>query len=193
MPGMNRRVIDHIMGQVAGCILAATVLDSMTNLVKVVLHVDIERRNSPMGFGLSGLLLHIEDLVVGIEDDNTGALEFGDIGLLMTHDATGLLGLGEIDKLLETEEEDVVGSNDQQGRIALIATVEIIDGEQQVADSTETSFVGFGTVVKDGDGLSVASILHPGLEVMGELMVGDDDVLVDIRNTVDIDEHTIED
>ena len=111
----------------------------------------------------------------------------------MTHDATGLLGLGEIDKLLETEEEDVVGSNNQQGRIALIATVEIIDGEQQVADSTETSFVGFGTVVEDGDGLSVASILHPGLEVMCELMVGDDDVLVDIRNTVDIDEHTVED
>ena len=193
MPGMNRRMIDHIMGQVAGCILAATVLDSITNQVKVVLHVDIERRNSPMGFGLSGLLLHIEDLVVGIEDDNTGALEFGDIGLLMTHDATGLLGLGEIDKLLETEEEDVVGSNNQQGRIALIATVEIIDGEQQVADSTETSFVGLGTVVEDGDGLSVASILLPGLEVMGELMVGDDDVLVDVGNTVDIDEHTIED
>ena len=193
MPGMNRRMIDHIMGQVAGCILAATVLDSITNQVKVVLHVDIERRNSPMGFGLSGLLLHIEDLVVGIEDDDAGALEFGDIGLLMTHDATGLLGLGEIDKLLETEEEDVVGSNNQQGRIALIATVEIIDGEQQVADSTETSFVGFGTVVEDGDGLSVASILLPGLEVMGELMVGDDDVLVDVGNTVDIDEHTIED
>ena len=193
MPGMNRRVIDHIMGQVAGCILAATVLDSMTNLVKVVLHVDIERRNSPMGFGLSGLLLHIEDLVVGIEDDDAGALEFGDIGLLMTHDATGLLGLGEIDKLLETEEEDVVGSHDKQGRIALIATVEIIDGEQQVADSTETGFVGFGTVIEDGDGLGVAGILLPGLEVMGELMVGDDDVLVDVRNTVDIDEHTIED
>jgi len=193
MPGMNRRVIDHVMGQVARSILAATVLDSMTNQVKVVLQVDIERRNSPMGFGLSGLLLHIEDLVVGIEDDDAGALEFGDIGLLMTHDATGLLGLGEIDKLLETEEEDVVGSNNQQGRIALIATVEIIYGEQQVADSTETSFVGFGTVVEDGDGLSVASILHPGLEVMCELMVGDDDVLVDVGNTVDIDEHTIED
>ena len=193
MPGMNRRMIDHIMGQVAGCILAATVLDSITNQVKVVLHVDIERRNSPMGFGLSGLLLHIEDLVVGIEDDDAGALEFGDIGLLMTHDATGLLGLGEIDKLLETEEEDVVGSNNQQGRIALIATVEIIDGEQQVADSTETGFVGFGTVVEDGDGLGVAGILLPGLEVMGELMVGDDDVLVDVGNTVDIDEHTIED
>ena len=193
MPGMNRRVIDHVMGQVARSILAATVLDSMTNQVKVVLQVDIERRNSPMGFGLSGLLLHIEDLVVGIEDDDAGALEFGDIGLLMTHDATGLLGLGEIDKLLETEEEDVVGSNNQQGRIALIATVEIIDGEQQVADSTETGFVGFGTVVEDGDGLGVASILLPGLEVMGELMVGDDDVLVDVGNTVDIDEHTIED
>lgn len=193
MPGMNRRVIDHVMGQVARSILAATVLDGMTNQVKVVLQVDIERRNSPMGFGLSGLLLHIEDLVVGIEDDDAGALEFGDIGLLMTHDATGLLGLGEIDKLLETEEEDVVGSNNQQGRIALIATVEIIDGEQQVADSTETGFVGFGTVVEDGDGLGVAGILLPGLEVMGELMVGDDDVLVDVGNTVDIDEHTIED
>ena len=179
MPGMDRCVIDHVMGQVARCILAATVLDSMTNQVKVVLQVDIERRNSPMGFGHSGLLLHIEDLVVGIEDDDAGALEFGDIGLLMTHDATGLLGLGEIDKLLETEEEDVVGSNNQQGRIALIATVEIIDGEQQVAE--------------DGDRLGVASILLPGLEVVGELMVGDDDVLVDVGNTVDIDEHTIED
>ena len=193
MPGMDRCVIDHVMGQVARCILAATVLDSMTNQVKVVLLVDIERRNSPMGFGLSGLLLHIEDLVVGIEDDDAGALEFGDIGLLMTHDATGLLGLGEIDKLLETEEEDVVGSNNQQGRIALIATVKIIDGQQQVAYSTETGFVGFGTVVEDGDGLGVASILLPSLEVMCELMVGDDDVLVDVGNTVDIDEHTIED
>ncbi len=193
MPGVNRRVIYHIMRQVSRSILAATVLDSMTNQIKVVLLVDIERRNSPMGFGHSRFLLHIKDLVVGIKDDNTGALEFGDIGLLMTHNATGLLGLGEIDKLLKAEEENVVGSHNQQGRIALIATVEIIDGEQQVADSTETSFVGFGTVVEDGDGLSVASILHPGLEVMCELMVGDDDVLVDIRNTVDIDEHTIED
>ena len=190
---MDRRVIDHVMGQVARCILAATILDSMTNQVKVVLLVDIERRNSPMGFRLSGLLLHIEDLVVLIEDYNAGALEFGDIGLLMTHDATGLLGLGEIDKLLETEEENIVGSNNQQGRIALITTVEIIDGEQQVADSPETGFVGFGTVVEDGDRLGVASILLPGLEVVGELMVGDDDVLVDVGNTVDIDEHTIED
>ena len=146
-----------------------------------------------MGFGDSGLLLHIENLVVLIEDYNAGALEFGDIGLLMTHDATGLLGLGEIDKLMDTEEEDVVGSNNQQGRIALIATVEIIDGEQQVADSTETGFVGFGTIVEDGDGLGVASVPLPGLEVMSELMVGDNNVLVDVGNPVDINEHTIED
>ena len=112
MPGMDRCVIDHVMGQVARSILAATVLDSMTNQVKVVLQVDIERRNSPMGFGHSGLLLHIEDLVVGIEDDDAGAPEFGYIGLLMTHDATGLFRFCEIDKLLKTKEQDVVGSYD---------------------------------------------------------------------------------
>ena len=185
-------MIDHVMCQVARCILATTILDSMTNQVKVVLKVDIERWNSPTRFGHSGLFLHIEDLVVGIEDYDAGALEFGNIGLLMTHDAASLLGLGKIDKLLETEKEDVVGSYDKHGGITLVATVEIIDGQQQVADSTETGFVSFGTIVEDSDRLGVASILLPSLEVMGELMVGDDDVLVDVGNLVDIDEHTVE-
>jgi hypothetical protein len=47
-PCMHHGVVHHIMGKVAGGILAASVLHAMTYTVEVLLKIDIERRHSPM-------------------------------------------------------------------------------------------------------------------------------------------------
>ena len=67
-----------------------------------------------MALGLLGLLFHIEDTVILVHHDDTGALELLYRGLLVTHDTTGSLLLGKIDKFLEREEEEIVGGKDEE-------------------------------------------------------------------------------
>jgi len=67
-----------------------------------------------VALGLLGFLLHIEDTVILVHHNDTGALEFLYRRLLVTHDATGSLLLSKIDKFLEREEEEVVGGKDKE-------------------------------------------------------------------------------
>lgn len=189
VPGMDSGMIDHIVGEIAWSILAAAILDRMADEVQIPLQVNIERRNGPMRLGLLRLLFHIEDLIIVIEDHYTGALQLGQFGLLVTHDAAGLLLLCKIYKLLETEEQYIVGSNDKE----IITDAEFVERKQEVTDGTKTRLVGRGAIIDDGDGLGVGGGLLPIFENLCELMIGDDDVLVDVGNLINISKHAIED
>ena len=70
----------------------------MAHQVEILLQVDIEGRNGPMALGNLRFLLHAEDTVIFVEFYHTCALELLDRGLLVAHDAGGLLLLCEFDK-----------------------------------------------------------------------------------------------
>ena len=111
---MHHGLFYHVVGQVAGGIFATSVLDTVTDEVEVFFPIYIKRWNGPVALGLLGFLFHIEDAVMLVHDDDTGALEFLDARLLVAHDAAGSLLFGKIDELLETEEEEVVGGEDEK-------------------------------------------------------------------------------
>ena len=112
-PSMHGGFFYHVVGEVAGCIFATSIFYAVTNEVEVFFPIYIKRWNGPMALRLLGLLFHIEDAVMLVHDDDTGALEFLNARLLVAHDTTGTFLLGKIDKLLEGEEEQVVGCNNQ--------------------------------------------------------------------------------
>ena len=57
-PGVHGGVVDHVMGEVAGGILATAVLYGVADQVEVLLEVDIEGRDGPVALGNLGFLLH---------------------------------------------------------------------------------------------------------------------------------------
>ena len=124
-----------------------------------------------------------------VEFDNARALQFLYRRLLVTHDAAGLFLAGKVNKLAEGEEQQVVSSHHQQ----IFVNLQLIESKQQVADGSETGVVGLRPVVDDGDGLGVVLLSGPRAEVVGKLVVGDDDVLVNLGNGVNVVEHAPED
>jgi hypothetical protein len=109
-PSVHGGVLDHVVSKVAGGILATTVLHGVADEVEVFLPIYIKRWHCPVGLGVLRFLLHAEDTIVLVELYDTCALELLDGGLLMTHDAGGAFGFGEIDELLKAKEQQVVGS-----------------------------------------------------------------------------------
>ena len=92
------------MRQIARGILAAAILHGMAHEIQILLQIDVEWWHRPVALRLLGLLLHAEDSEIVIELDHPSALELLNAWLLMAHDATGVLLLGEIYEFLEAEE-----------------------------------------------------------------------------------------
>ena len=113
-PGVHHGLFYHVVGQVAGGVFATAIGYAVADEVEVFLQVDVEGRNGPVALGLLGLLFHIEDTVMLVHDDDTGALEFLNARLLVAHDATGSLLFGKVDELLKAEEEEIVGGEDEE-------------------------------------------------------------------------------
>ena len=163
-----------------------------------------------------GFLFHVQHLIILIEDYDTCALQFFYGWLLMAHDARGLLLVGVINKLLETEVEDVVGGDDEEIRSPFLSSPlgekpppvlplgggnhspsfggvgEALYCQYQVADCAEAIFVGVSTVVDDADGFGVCLFGCPLLEDMGKLMVCYYDMFGNLWNAVDVIEHSTE-
>lgn len=70
-----------------------------------------------MALGMFRLFFHIEHFPVGIYLYDARALELGDVGLMVAHDAGGAFCLGKINEALKGEIEEVVGSSNQEGPI----------------------------------------------------------------------------
>ena len=141
-----------------------------------------------------GLLFHVQHLVILIEHHYSSALQLLYRWLLMAHDARGLLFVGVVDKLLETEVEDVVGGDDEEIWSPLLSSPlgEGIYCQYQVADCAEAGFVGVGAVVDDADGFGVCLFCCPLFEDMGKLMVCHYDMFGNLWYAVDVIEHSTE-
>ena len=185
-PGVHQGVLYHVVGEVAGGVLATAIGYTLLDEIDVFLQIDIERGNGPVALGLPGLLFHVQYAQGIVDHNNAGALELLDGGLLVAHDAGGVLLQGEVDELLEGEEQEVVGSNYEH----VVVDVQLVDGKEEVAHGSQTGVVGLGAIVDNGDGLGVGLTGRPFLEDGGKLVVGDDDVLIDLGDAVDIIEHT---
>ena len=179
-------MVHEIVRKITRGIVSTAVLQAMTDEVKILLHIDIERGHSEVRFGYLRFLLHLQDTVVLIEHDDAGALQFLDRRLLMIHDTTGLLGFGEVHELAEGEEEEVICRHHEQ----VIVQLQFIHREEQVSYCAETRLVGRSAIIDDGDGLGVVLLSRPFVEDMRKTMVGDDDMLVDLRNGINIIKHT---
>ena len=182
-------MLHHIVGKIAGSVLAATVLHGMADKVEVVLLIYIERWNSPMALGVFGLLFHIKHLVVLVQYDNTCALQFIDGWLVVADDARRAFCLGKIHKVTEREEQQVVGCYDKE----VIVYLQFVHGKEEIADSTESGVVGLRAIIDDGDGFCIGLLVFPLVEDVGKLVVGDDDVLIDVGNGIDVIKHTSQD
>ena len=182
-------MLHHIVGEVAWGIAATAILHGVAHEVEVLLQVDIEGWHGPVALGFLGFLLHAQHAHVVVELHDTRALQLLYRGLFVAHDARGLLLAGKIDELLEGEEEQVVGSYHEQ----IIVQAQLLHGVEQVADGTQTRFVGLSTIIDDGNGFGVVLFLLPVFEDGGELMIGDDDMLIDLRDAVYVVEHPSED
>ena len=75
-----------------------------------------------MTLWLLGFLFHVQHLIILIEHYYSCALQLLYGWLLMAHDARGLLLVGVIDKLLETEVEDVVSGDDDEITLLLLSS-----------------------------------------------------------------------
>lgn len=188
-PGVHGGVADHVMGEVAGCILATAVVYRVAHEVEVALLIYIEGWHGPVTLGHLGFLLHADHAVVGVELHHAGALQFLDRRLFVTHDAAGALRLGVVDELTEGEEEQVVGRHHEQ----VVVDVELVHGEEQVADGPQSGVVGLCAVVDDRDGFGIVCRRLPLVEDGGEAVVRDDDMFGDVVDGVDIVEHPAED
>lgn len=134
-------------------------------------------------------LFHVEDSIVGIKFYNTGALELFDGRLIVTHDARRVFLVCKLHEFCKREEKEIVGCYDEE----VVIYIEFVHCEEKIADGTKTGIVGFCSIVNYGNGLGVFQVLCPFLEDVGELMVGDDDVLIYLWYLVDIIKHTTED
>ena len=136
-------MLHHIVGQIAGSVLAATVLHGIADKVEVVFLIYIKRWNCPMALGVFGLLFHIEHLVVLVQHDNTCALQFLDGRLVVADDARCAFCLGILHEVTEGEEQQVVGGYDKE----VIVYLQFVHGKEEVADSTESGVVGLCAII----------------------------------------------
>ena len=139
-----------------------------------------------MALRLLRLLLHILHAPIFVHDDHARSLQLLHRGLLVAHNAARLLGKGEIDKLLEREEEDIIGRHDQH----IVVDREFFHRIEQVADGPQARLVGLGAVIDDRQRLGVVLFGGPLLEDRGEFMVRNNDMFVDLGDAVDIIQHT---
>ena len=82
-PRMHLHLLHHVMRKITRGILATAILYRMSNFIQVLLQIDIEWWHSPMTLWLLWLLLHIQYLVVIIQNNHTCALQLLYTRLLM--------------------------------------------------------------------------------------------------------------
>ena len=177
------------MRQIAWGIEPAAVFDGVHDEVDIVFFVDIKWRNGPSGLGFSGLLLHVEHFIVFIEHHYTRSLQFGFVGLVMTHDARCAFGFGKIHEALKREEKQVVSRHHEH----IVLDASLLNGELQVAHGPESGLVGGGAIIDHGDGFGIMLLARPVFEDLSETVVGHDDMFIDLRDGINVIQHTSKD
>ena len=138
-----------------------------------------------MAFRHLWFLFHSQHSELFVKLNDARALQLLYRGLLVAHDATRLLLAGKVDELLEREEQQVVSCHHEQ----VVVNLQFVESKQQVADGSQTGFIGFRTVVNDGDRFAIVYTPAPLFKDGSKAMVCNNDVLVNGIDTVDIVEH----
>ena len=111
---------------------------------------------------------------------------------MVTHDDTRLLLLEEVDEAAEREVEQIVGGKHHH----IVVDALLVESQEQVAHCPESRFVGRCPVVDDDNRLG-AGLLHslrgPITKYLGKLMIGHQNVFIDVVDAVEVVEHTVED
>jgi hypothetical protein len=107
----------------------------------------------------------------------------------VAHDAGGLLLLKEGDKTTKGEVEEVVTRQDEQVLVDFL----LFHGEEDVPDRPEPVGVVGRTVIEDDDGMGKRAALFPGSEVIEELVVGNNHILPNPFDAIDIREEPVKD
>ena len=127
----------------------------------------------------------------------------------MAHDAAGLLLSRKIHKLLEAKEQQIIRCHHQQ----VIINLQLIHRKQQVAHSTKASVIRLSSIIHNGNrflisdhgllGLNGCFFIriireirvrfNPFLKYRRKLMIRNDDMLIHLRNLVDIIKHSSQD
>ena len=141
-----------------------------------------------MAHGVLGLLLHLQHAHGVVDRYHPRALQFFQRRLVVAHDDGGAASAEEVDKALHGEGEHIVGGH-YQNVVVHLAGVEC---QQQVAHGTQTGGIVFRAVVDDADGVAVVALLFPRVEVVGKLVVGHYDVLVDAFYLVYVAQHAVQ-
>ncbi len=107
----------------------------------------------------------------------------------MAHDAGGLLLSKERDKTGEGEVQQVVTCQDEQ----VLVDFQLFYGEEDVLHRTEPVGVVGRAVIEDDDRMGKRAALFPSSEVIIELVVGDNHILPDPFDAIDIREEPVKD
>ena len=107
----------------------------------------------------------------------------------MADDAAAVLFTGKLDKVRKTEKQQIVCGHNQQ----VVIDSEFVHREQKVAHSSQAGFIGLGSVIHNGYRLAIMLISCPFLKNRGEFMVGDDDILINLINAINIIKHPAQD
>ncbi len=107
----------------------------------------------------------------------------------MAHDAGGLLLCKERDKTTKGEVQQVVTCQDEQVLIDFL----LFYGDEDVLHRTEPVGVVGRSVIEDDDRMGKGAALFPSSEVIIELVVGDNHILLDPFDAIDIREEPVKD
>ncbi len=107
----------------------------------------------------------------------------------MAHDAGGLFLCKEGDKTTKGEVQQVVTCQDEQVLVDFL----LFYGEEDVLDRTEPVGVVGGAVIEDDHGMGERAALFPSSKVIMELVVGDNHILLDPFDAIDIREEPVKD
>ncbi len=107
----------------------------------------------------------------------------------MAHDAGGLLLSKERDKTREGEVQQVVPCQDEQ----VLVEVKRVYGKEDIFHCSKPVGIVGRTVIENDDRMGKRAALFPSSEVIIELVVGDNHILPDPFDAIDIREEPVKD
>ena len=184
---MDRHLGGKPGDETAGGIGSATGGDAPGDKRHILPPIDVERRGAPVASRLGRLFFHGDDPPLGVNLSDARLAEFGQIGLVVPHDAAGAFRAGIAQEATQAEREQVITGDDEHVLIDPAA----VDGQLDVANGAKPRFIRRRAVVQNDDGRPVA--VRPCLENGGKLMVRHNDISIHHTGTVDVIDQPVQD
>ena len=111
---MDWRLGGEPSNETAGGICATAFGYALFEKLQVGLLVEVEGGATPVALRVGGFLFHRENQAVGIDFGYAAFVEARLVGLVVAHDASGVLGLSVGEEVLKAEGEEVVACHDEE-------------------------------------------------------------------------------